>query len=155
LLYNQQRKTEEIDLSEIYRFGVSIESELLETFDNSIAERGYTTRSEALRDLIRDDLVRRRLETEPNVVALGSLTLVYDHHATNLQQEMTTIQHNFQNLVVSVLHVHINHNDCLEVLALRGAAGDIKKLADSLLSLKGVKHGNLFITLPTEEIHNH
>jgi CopG family transcriptional regulator, nickel-responsive regulator len=83
---------------------------------------------------------------------LGSLTLVYDHHASNLVQEMGEIQHSFHNLVLSVMHLHVSHNDCMELIALRGAVAEIVKLSNALLSLKGIKHGKLFLTLPSSVI---
>ncbi len=112
-------------MSEIIRFGVSIEQDLLENYDRLIAERGYATRSEALRDLIREALIQQKIEMKSETQALGSLTLVYDHHASNLLQEMTQIQHNFHELILSVMHLHVNHNDCLEVIALRGVVAEI------------------------------
>ncbi len=140
-------------MSEIIRFGVSIEQDLLENYDRLIAERSYATRSEALRDLIREALIQQKIEMKSDTQALGSLTLVYDHHASNLLQEMTGIQHNFHELILSVMHLHVNHNDCLEVIALRGIVAEIVALANGLLSLKGIKHGKLFLTLPSSVIN--
>ena len=140
-------------MSDIIRFGVSIEQDLLENYDRVIAERGYATRSEALRDLIREALIQQKIEMNSKTPALGSLTLVYDHHASNLLQEMTQIQHNFHELILSVMHLHVNHNDCLEVIALRGIVAEIVALANGLLSLKGIKNGKLFITLPSSVIN--
>jgi len=139
-------------LSDIIRFGVSIEQDLLENYDRLIAERGYATRSEALRDLIREALVAQKIEAETDTHVLGSLTLVYDHHASNLVQEMGEIQHSFHDLVLSVMHLHVSHDDCMEVIALRGAVAEIVKLSNALLSLKGIKHGKLFLTLPSSII---
>ncbi len=140
-------------MSDIIRFGVSIEQDLLENYDRLIAERSYATRSEALRDLIREALIQQKIEIKSDTQALGSLTLVYDHHASNLLQEMTGIQHNFHELILSVMHLHVNHNDCLEVIALRGVVAQIVALANGLLSLKGIKHGKLFLTLPSSVIN--
>lgn len=140
-------------MSDIIRFGVSIEQDLLENYDRLIAERGYATRSEALRDLIREALIQQRIDVKSDAPALGSLTLVYDHHAGNLLQEMTRIQHDFHELVLSVMHLHVSHDDCMEVIALRGVAAEIVKLANALLSLKGVKNGKLFLTLPSSVIN--
>ncbi len=126
---------------------------MLENYDRLIAERGYATRSEALRDLIREALIQQKIEMKSETQALGSLTLVYDHHASNLLQEMTQIQHNFHELILSVMHLHVNHNDCLEVIALRGVVAEIVALANGLLSLKGIKNGKLFITLPSSVIN--
>ncbi len=139
-------------MSDIIRFGVSIEQDLLENFDRLTGERGYATRSEALRDLIRESLVEQKIQVETTTHVLGSLTLVYDHHASNLVQEMGEIQHKFHSLVLSVMHLHVSHDDCMEVIALRGKVGEIVKLSNGLLSLKGIKHGKLFLTLPSSTI---
>ncbi len=140
-------------MSELSRFGVSAEEELLQNFDRLIGAQGYANRSEALRDLMRDALVKSKLEDAPETsVVLGSLTLVYDHHATDLSDKMNALQHDFFNLIVSVLHVHISRDDCMEVIVLRGEIKKVRSLADALLSLRGVKHGELFITLPAREI---
>ena len=139
-------------MSELVRFGVSIDQDLLENYDRLIGERGYATRSEALRDLIRDELIRQKIEMSGATAALGSLTLVYDHHARNLAQEMGAIQHDFHDNVLSVMHLHVSHDDCLEILALRGAVAEIVELANKLLSLKGIKNGKLFLTLPSSNI---
>lgn len=139
-------------MSDLLRFGVSIDEELLTSFDELIRRRGYATRSEALRDLVREALVSSRTEADETAQVLGSLTLVYDHHARDLAKQMMQHQHQHHDLVISVLHVHVNHDDCMEVIALRGQAGEVRALANGLLSLKGVKHGALFITLPTNAI---
>ncbi|MEP6903097.1 MAG: nickel-responsive transcriptional regulator NikR [Actinomycetota bacterium] len=139
-------------MSELVRFGVSIDQDLLENYDRLIAERGYATRSEALRDLIREELIEQKIETQTDIHALGSLTLVYDHHARNLVQEMGEIQHRFHENILSVMHLHVNHDDCLEIIALRGIVAKIIELANALLSLKGIKNGKLFLTLPSSFI---
>ncbi|HQU81784.1 MAG TPA: nickel-responsive transcriptional regulator NikR [Pyrinomonadaceae bacterium] len=139
-------------MSELVRFGVSIDQDLLENYDRLIAERGYATRSEALRDLIREALIQQRIETQSEVNALGSLTLVYDHHARNLAQEMGEIQHDFHANILSVMHLHVSHDDCLEIIALRGIVSEIVELSNRLLSLKGIKNGKLFLTLPSSVI---
>lgn len=139
-------------MSDVIRFGVSIDESLLQNYDQFIADRGYATRSEALRDLIRDALIQQRIEAESDVRALGSLTLVYDHHARNLLQEMAEIQHKFHSLILSVMHLHVSHDDCMEVVALSGAVSDIIKLSNNLLSLKGIKNGKLFLTVPSSDI---
>lgn len=139
-------------MSELVRFGVSIDQDLLENYDRLIAERGYATRSEALRDLIRDALIQQKIETQSEVNALGSLTLVYDHHARNLAQEMGAIQHDFHDNILSVMHLHVSHDDCLEIIALRGIVSEIVELSNRLLSLKGIKNGKLFLTLPSSVI---
>jgi CopG family transcriptional regulator, nickel-responsive regulator len=141
-------------MGELFRFGVSAEEDLLASFDRLIAAQGYGNRSEALRDLMRDALVRSHMETPPpgKSAVLGSLTLVYDHHARDLTDRMANIQHEHHGLVISVLHVHVSHDDCMEVVAMRGRADDVRTMAESLLSLKGVKHGKLFMTLPSRVI---
>jgi len=149
--FEQKRK-----MSDLLRFGVSVEEELLQNFDRVIGGQGYANRSEALRDLMRDALVKSRLDDAPETGdVLGSLTLVYDHHANDLTDKMNDLQHDFFNFIVSVLHVHISHDDCLEVIVLRGEIRQVRLLADTLLSLKGVKHGNLFVTLPAGKITEH
>jgi CopG family nickel-responsive transcriptional regulator len=146
-------------MSNLIRFGVSIEEDLLTRFDELINQRGYKNRSEAIRDLIRDTLVQSQLGKIEDTEVLGSLTLVYDHHTRDLTERLTNLQHDYHELIVSVMHAHISHDDCMEMLMLRGKASRIKLLADSLLSLKGVKHGKLFTTFPAKEIsgktHHH
>ncbi len=146
-------------MSNLIRFGVSIEENLLTRFDDLINDRGYKNRSEALRDLIRDTLVQTQLGKNDDTEVLGSLTLVYDHHTRDLTERLTNLQHDYHDLIVSVMHAHISHDDCMEMLMLRGKASRIRLLADSLLSLKGVKHGKLFTTFPAKEItgknHHH
>lgn len=139
-------------MSELIRFGISIEQDLSEKFDRFVGERDYATRSEAIRDLIRDALIQQKIELDPTAAALGSLTLIYDHHARNLTQEMGAIQHRFHSLVISVMHLHVNHDDCMEVIALRGKVSQIVELSNALLSLKGIKNGKLFLTLPSSDI---
>lgn len=141
-------------MSETIRFGVSIDQDLLENYDRLIAERGYATRSEALRDLIREALIQQKIETQSEIEALGSLTLVYDHHARNLTQEMGRLQHDFHQIILSVMHLHVSHDDCMEIIALRGVVANIVELANSLLSLKGIKNGKLFLSLPSSIITN-
>ncbi len=139
-------------MSELVRFGVSIDQDLLENYDRLINERGYATRSEALRDLIREALIQQKIETQTETHALGSLTLVYDHHARNLATEMAELQHDFHENILSVMHLHVSHDDCMEIIALRGIVSEIVELANGLLSLKGVKNGKLFLTLPSSGI---
>ena len=140
-------------MSDLSRFGVSAEEELLRNFDGLIAAQGYANRSEALRDLMREAIVKSRLEDAPETgEVLGSLTLVYDHHASDLADKMNSLQHDYFNFIVSVLHVHVSRDDCLEVIVLRGEIKKVRALADSILSLKGVKHGKLFVTLPARKI---
>ena len=132
------------------RFGVSMDAGLLREFDDFCGAHGYATRSEALRDLIRDALVGERGARE-NVPVAGTLTLVYDHHKSDLTQRLTAAQHDAHHLVLATLHVHLDHHNCLEVLALRGKSGEIKTLADNILAVKGVKHGKFVQTATGKE----
>jgi CopG family transcriptional regulator, nickel-responsive regulator len=132
-------------MSGLSRIGVAIDSGLLEKFDRLISERGYTNRSEAFRDLIRDELVRKDAES-PDSQVIGTVTLVYDHHVRLLQEKLTAIQHDHHHSILSTLHVHLDHDNCLEVLVVRGRSDEVRKVADVLISTKGVKHGRLVIT---------
>ena len=135
-------------MSELVRFGVSVEKNLVENFDKLIESKKYVNRSEALRDLMRDALVKSTVENQPDTKeVLGSLTLIYDHHVRDLTEHMTALQHDHPGLVTSVLHIHISHSDCMEVIVLRGKSREVRDLANGLLSLKGVKHGELFLTV--------
>jgi CopG family nickel-responsive transcriptional regulator len=129
----------------LVRFGVSIEQRLLETFDGIIGRRGYRSRSEAIRDLIRDRLVEEEWASGTREV-VGTLTIIYDHHTRELQARMTELQHTYHAHVISTLHVHLDHHNCLEVLVVRGRPREVRALSDGLLSLKGVKHGRLAAT---------
>jgi CopG family transcriptional regulator, nickel-responsive regulator len=124
------------------RIGVAIDSELLRRFDRLIRSRGYTNRSEAFRDLIRDELVQTAWESSEAEV-MGTITLAYDHHVHHLNEKLTEVQHQFHKCIVSTMHVHLDHHNCLEVLVVRGKAGQVRRVADALISIKGVKHGKL------------
>jgi CopG family nickel-responsive transcriptional regulator len=132
-------------MGELSRIGVAIDSDLLDKFDSHIARRGYTNRSEAFRDLIRDELVQQASES-PDHPVVGTVTLIYDHHVRMLSDKLTDLQHEAFHNVLSALHVHLDHDNCLEVLVVRGAAKDVRRIADALISTKGVKHGRLTIT---------
>jgi CopG family nickel-responsive transcriptional regulator len=132
-------------MSELSRIGVAIDSALLEKFDDLIAQRGYTNRSEAFRDLIRDSLIEKVAE-RPDSLVVGTLTLVYDHHVRMLSDRLNEMQHDHYHHVLSTLHVHLDHDNCLEVLILKGKSAQVRKLADALISTRGVKHGRLTIT---------
>lgn len=127
------------------RIGVAIDADLLEQFDRRIERRGYTNRSEAFRDLIRDDLIEEHAEA-PSKPVVGTLTLIYDHHVRMLNEKLTEMQHEHHHAIVSSLHVHLDHDNCLEVLVLRGKSGEVRAIADRLISTKGVMHGRLTIT---------
>ncbi len=110
-----------------------------------IKKEGYTNRSEAIRDIIRKNLITERSE-DPNSEAIGTLTMIYDHHAGNLTNRLLDLQHHHHKEILTTTHIHVDYENCLEVLVLKGKAGNIKKLADNIKSLKGIKHGELVIT---------
>ncbi|HLG22221.1 MAG TPA: nickel-responsive transcriptional regulator NikR [Candidatus Manganitrophaceae bacterium] len=138
-------------MSKLVRFGVSIDDGLLRQFDHLIEEKKYTNRSEALRDLIRDHLVEQ--EWDENKETIGTITIVYDHHVHELMEKLTDIQHHYQRLIKSTLHIHLDEHRCLEVLVVQGRSGDIKKIADNLIATKGVKHGKLTATTTGKGLH--
>ena len=138
------------DMSELIRFGVSLDKNLLDKFDNFIKERSYTNRSEAFRDLIRQELIRKEWREDKEVA--GAIILIYDHHKRELLNKITDIQHDFQKLIISTQHIHLDHNNCLEIIAVKGRAGELQKLSEMLRSLKGVKHGVLSMSSTGENI---
>ncbi len=129
----------------VERFSLSLKKGLLRQLDRMVREKGYTNRSLAVADMIRDHLVEHRQELG-DTEAAGTVTLVYDHHQPHVQESLTEIQHKFRSTIVSTLHVHLDHHNCLEVLVVRGKASEIKSIADRLIAAKGVKHGKLSIT---------
>jgi CopG family nickel-responsive transcriptional regulator len=137
-------------MSELVRFGVSLEKPLLESFDALIRERQYTNRSEALRDLIRRELVQREWRDGRDVA--GAITLIYDHHKRDVLSRVTNTQHKFQGVIISTQHIHLDHHNCLEIVAARGKAEEVQKLADALTSIKGVRHGTLSMSSTGREI---
>ncbi|MEP7362421.1 MAG: nickel-responsive transcriptional regulator NikR [Acidobacteriota bacterium] len=132
-------------MSDLSRIGVAIDAGLLEKFDQLISGRGYTNRSEAFRDLIRDELIRQDWES-PESQVVGTVTLVYDHHVRQLSERLTNLQHDHHHNILSTLHVHLDHDNCLEVLVVKGKSEAVRKIADALIATKGVKHGRLTIT---------
>ena len=122
-----------------------MEPDLLASFDEAIERKGYANRSEAIRDLVRDHLVSEQASHGRRIV-VGALVIVYDHHTRELGDRLTDIQHDVGDVVISTMHVHLDHHSCLEVLALKGQSRVVHELADRILSLKGVKHGKLIIT---------
>lgn len=126
------------------RFGVSLPDDLLKRFDTEIQHKGYSNRSEALRDLIREYLVQKELNSDAEVV--GTLTLVYDHHVAELDTKLKALQHDFYQNVMSNIHFHLDHHHCLEVIVLRGQCSTIQNIANRLIGLRGVKHGKLTFT---------
>jgi CopG family nickel-responsive transcriptional regulator len=132
-------------MAEITRFGISLDESLLREFDRLIKRKGYTNRSEAIRDLIRDSLVRERWELGTADV-VGTITLVYDHETRELGDKLTDMQHDHYQRIVSTLHVHLDQHHCLEVMVVRGKAAELKKIADRLIGTRGVKHGTFSAT---------
>ena len=128
-------------MNNLVRFSVSLEEKLLQKFDYLIKKEKYKNRSEALRDLIREVLVEKEWEKDKEVA--GTITLVYDHHRRELMSTLTDIQHHFFRLIISTQHVHLDHNNCLEVIIVRGKARLLNQLASELKSVRGVKYGNL------------
>lgn len=131
-------------MSKLIRFGVSLPDDLLAHFDSEIRQKGYSNRSEALRDLIREFLVQKAIDSDAEVV--GTLTLVYDHHVADLDTKMKNIQHDFYQNVMSTIHFHLDPRNCLEVIVLRGKCSLIRYVAERLIGLRGVKHGKLTFT---------
>ncbi len=129
-------------MSEIVRFSVSLEDDLLEQFDRYCRQQRFATRSEAVRQLVRDALTKHAWANESHEVA-GTLTLVYDHHRPQLRDHLTKLQHDHTELVVSTLHAHLTHDLCLEVIVLRGPSGKLQQIAAQLRGLKGIYKGEL------------
>jgi len=135
----------------VVRFGVSVPEELLERFDRIIEEKGYVNRSEAIRDLMRDFIIRHEWETGDTEVA-GTITMLYNHDEADVVKELLDLQHEYLDEIVSSIHVHMDEHNCLEVVIVKGKASRIKEIADRLLSLKGVKHGKLVMTGTGKEL---
>jgi len=129
----------------IVRFGVSIDTILLKRFDSLIEKKGHANRSEAIRDLIRDSLVMDEWESS-RAETVGSITIVYAHETRELTDTLTDLQHRYHSLIISSMHIHLDHHNCLEVIVVRGKANDIKAIAGRLIGTKGVKHGKLSLT---------
>lgn len=129
----------------IIRFGISIENPLLERFDSLIKRKGYSNRSEAIRDLIRDSLVMEEWESA-TAETVGTITIVYSHDTRELADTLTDLQHRYLDSIVSSMHIHLDAHNCLEVIVVKGRAKDIKTIADRLIGIKGVKHGKLSLT---------
>lgn len=129
------------------RIGIAIDSDLLQRFDAFIAKQGYTNRSEAFRDLIRDRLVMAAVET-PQASVVGTVTLIYDHHSRLLPNKLMDLQHQYHDLIIATTHAHLDHSTCLEVIVVKGESKRVRKLADVLIGTKGVQHGRLVMSSP-------
>ena len=136
---------------ELTRFGVSIDGDLLAKFDRLINIKGYTNRSEAIRDLIRDSLVQTEWESGSQET-IGTITIVYNSHTRELSDVLTHLQHGYFNSIISTTHIHLDDENCLEVLIVRGKGEEIKKISDRLTSARGVKHGRLSLTTTGKDI---
>ena len=137
-------------MSEVVRFGISIDERLLEKFDQHIDDKGYSNRSEAVRDLIRGALVDEQWAHDDQRELVGTVSLVYNHHTRELSDKLTEHQHSHHRNIISALHVHLDEHHCLEVVVIRGKAKEIRRLADELIGTKGVKHGKLMTSTTGE-----
>jgi len=133
------------------RFTISMEEDLLNDFDAFMRDHHYQNRSEAIRDLIRSRSVQQEWAADKAV--MGVISLVYDHHQRRLQEKITELQHDYHHQIVSTTHVHMDHDNCLEVIVIRGQAAAVRKLADSLISLRGVRDGKLAMSSTGEHLH--
>jgi CopG family nickel-responsive transcriptional regulator len=134
----------------LHRFGVSMSTDLLAQLDELVKAKGFLNRSQAIAEMVRDELVEDR-STMGNRRIAGTITIVYDHHKRNIQSLLTSIQHDYGEHIIASLHVHLDSQNCLEILAVRGRTSIIKQLADRLTAAKGVKHGKLTMTTTGEE----
>lgn len=137
------------------RFTISLSEDLAEEFDRLILKKGYQNRSEAVRDMLRNELETERIARHeaPNCVA--SLSYVYDHHARDLTERLTTLQHEHHELVLSSMHVHLDHDNCLETVILRGATEAVSRFANTLMAERGVRHGKLNVVPVDTDEHGH
>jgi CopG family nickel-responsive transcriptional regulator len=139
----------------VIRFGVSIEENLLKGFDELIERKGYANRSEAIRHLIRNLLLETRIEEELDADVIGTITLVYDHSQGDLANRLVDLQHRYHQHVISTMHVHMDAENCLEVLAVKGRNSEVRRISDFLIGTRGVQHGKLIIHSSTPEYHHH
>jgi len=138
-------------MTELTRFGVSIPADLVKSFDAAIKKKGYSNRSEAIRDIMRDYLVEGEWESESEEV-VGTVTIVYNHHTRELSNALTGLQHESHDAILCATHVHLDAHNCLEVIVVKGSAEEVWKIADRLISTKGVKHGKLVCTTTGEHL---
>ena len=125
----------------IVRFGVSLEKELLEALDNYASENHFTNRSQAIRHLINNNIVSDKWQS--NSLVAGSITLVYDHHKNDLLNNLTNLQHDYHSVILSSLHFHLDHDLCMEIIAVKGKSKTLTELANKLIAVKGIQHGKL------------
>ncbi|MDD5772035.1 MAG: nickel-responsive transcriptional regulator NikR [bacterium] len=137
-------------MTDLVRFGISLEKELSDKFDRLIRGKRYTNRSEAIRNLIREELVKKEWLEDKEVA--GAITLIYDHHKRELIGKIVDIQHDFQNIIISTQHIHLDHHNCLELIAIKGNPKEVQKLTDTLKSARGVKHVSLSMSSTGKEL---
>ncbi len=139
-------------MTEMDRISISLPSKLLKEFDEIIAERGYASRSEAIRDAIRDYIIKHKWIHSLEGERAGSISVIYNHHASDVMEKITEIQHNYTDIIVATLHLHLDHDHCLETILVRGDAKKIRELTDRLTALKGVKQVKLSVMVPGGQI---
>lgn len=137
-------------MSNLVRFGISLDKELLDSFDNFIKTQNYSNRSEAIRDLIRESLVREEWIKEEEIA--GTITLVYDHHQRELVNTLIDIQHDFHQLIISTQHIHLDHHNCMEIVVVKGKPKEIEELSRQLKTKRGVKHCSLGMATTGKEL---
>jgi CopG family transcriptional regulator, nickel-responsive regulator len=135
----------------VHRFSISMAGGLIQQLDEMVENSGYANRSQAVSKLVRDSLIEYRAGAGNQEIA-GTITLVYDHHKPNLQKLLTSIQHDHNALIVSTLHIHLDHDNCLEVLVVRGRAKQVKAIADQLTTARGIKHGKFTLTSTGKDV---
>ncbi|HVY05342.1 MAG TPA: nickel-responsive transcriptional regulator NikR [Burkholderiales bacterium] len=135
------------------RFTISLSEDLASQFDELIAQKGYQNRSEAVRDMLRNELESARLERQEAPYCVASLSYVYDHHARDLTERLTELQHQHHHIVMSSMHVHLDHDNCMETVILRGATSDVSKFANELMAVREVRHGK--VNVVPVELHDH
>ena len=139
-------------MAELARIGIAISEDLLAEFDALIAKRGYTNRSEAFRDLIRNELVNE-ISASAGAEVCGAIILLYNHHARLLLDKLNDLQHHYYAAILSSVHVHLDHDNCLEAILVRGKSSLVEELANALIATKGVKHGRFVVTTSGRNLH--
>lgn len=134
-------------MADTERFGVSMDGDLLAAFDQRIEQAGYSNRSEAIRDLVRDYLVEQRIQS-PDAHVIGTVTIMYDHHSRLLGERLTDLQHDHHGAIRCTTHVHLDAHNCVEVIVLSGTSAQVREIAEGLISTRGVQHGRLVMTAP-------
>lgn len=137
-------------MAQLVRFGVSLEKDLLAHFDSHLTGKKYTNRSEAIRDLIREELVRKQWQEDKEIA--GTITIIYDYHKRELANKLMDIQHDFGGIIISTQHIHLDHHNCLEIIAVKGRPAQAQKLADTLKAVKWVRHATLSMSTTGRDI---